>query len=979
MRRTRPRPGWRLCALLSVLLAAAHPLPGAGEAWIGFPEGFVSGASGRLRLELGGQPVSLSLDPGPSWDESGAHEVDVAPGILLRFQKPGAGRPWGGITARVLARGGGDLEARVEAVFTRLGGASPARFGPRGSQDVAFLGLGGGGGEVARGLFDPRANRGIDLGIVDESLELNLERLPDGAGAAVVVAGRVPRGRDVAIFAWREVASLFPSVTASTRVERQAGALSGWSLEDGAGPARAAEKLLASGLVPCGAYLEIGDGWQGKRPRFGGGSSRKWLAAAEDGAGDPSMPGGLASDLARLEELGFRHGLWIVPHGEGDADLFRNRPQAFVRDKRGDPVPGGLLGPYVIDGTSADGAAHLADLFGILRARGASVFRLALLGEALRFYARERESLADPAQEPVEVLRRTLAAIRDGAGGGAVLAGDWDTPPELTGLLDAARPAVPDKDGVESLEREGLAAAGGYWRHRSAWWAECFPVTAWAHGASDVERREHDQSRILFAALTGRGLLVAPSKDAPPWTPGLLRASEPGADVAPIDLFAMEGLPRIWDLKTSGGSDLAGVFNWSALESAMISFSPRDLGIRLEKGESLIFFDAVREVYAGMGSGMREVFLLAGQSRLLVIRRALERPQVMARSGGFLASASGVADVEWDAVRRELSGRLLCSARKGEPGEVRVHIAHAPRWTASSAVGDGAPLLHSSSSGGTTLHLSPAGAAEASFRVAFTEAPEPPPAPAAARPSPSAVIAPPAKVRVSHDERERGPVIEWQGGADGPEWWRNVEGFAVLRDGIEAGRTRDMVFLDRGAIPGSSPVYTVAALIGSGGRGGMPDPARSAESAPVTFHFPEICESYIDGWSVASSRTPRGRPARMRSATGGPISIGGRRFERGIGTRAPSRIEYRLDGLPARFEASVGVDDAGQLQGSVVFVVEVDGEERYRGSRILGGAEPTAVSVFIGGGRLLALVVEDGGDGSDGDLADWADARVQHP
>jgi hypothetical protein len=51
--------------------------------------------------------------------------------------------------------------------------------------------------------------------------------------------------------------------------------------------------------------------------------------------------------------------------------------------------------------------------------------------------------------------------------------------------------------------------------------------------------------------------------------------------------------------------------------------------------------------------------------------------------------------------------------------------------------------------------------------------------------------------------------------------------------------------------------------------------------------------------------------------------------------------------------------------------------ERFRSRTIRGGPEePAPVRVSIAGGRILTLVVEDAGDGTEGDLADWGDARV---
>jgi alpha-galactosidase len=110
-----------------------------------------------------------------------------------------------------------------------------------------------------------------------------------------------------------------------------------------------------------------------------------------------------------------------------------------------------------------------------------------------------------------------------------------------------------------------------------------------------------------------------------------------------------------------------------------------------------------------------------------------------------------------------------------------------------------------------------------------------------------------------------------------------------------------------------------------------------------------------------------------------PIQIGTKQYERGLGTHANSEIVVRLDEPGGVFEAEVGVDNnydtAGQ-RGTVVFSVEVGGNEVFRSPLHKGGQEPVPVKVELGGAKNLVLRVNDGGDGIGWDQCDWADARV---
>src|SRR5512137_2381018 len=72
-----------------------------------------------------------------------------------------------------------------------------------------------------------------------------------------------------------------------------------------------------------------------------------------------------------------------------------------------------------------------------------------------------------------------------------------------------------------------------------------------------------------------------------------------------------------------------------------------------------------------------------------------------------------------------------------------------------------------------------------------------------------------------------------------------------------------------------------------------------------------------------------GIPERDRSVAKKHLSLGGRLFERGIGTHAGSVVWFDLAGAARMFYASVGVDDSSGGAGSVKFKVFGDGRSLY--------------------------------------------------
>ena len=120
------------------------------------------------------------------------------------------------------------------------------------------------------------------------------------------------------------------------------------------------------------------------------------------------------------------------------------------------------------------------------------------------------------------------------------------------------------------------------------------------------------------------------------------------------------------------------------------------------------------------------------------------------------------------------------------------------------------------------------------------------------------------------------------------------------------------------------------------------------------------------------------RPQARLSVEGNPISVGGTRHERGIGTYAASEWAIDLNGPAKRFTAWVGVDDEKQGCGSVVFRVTVDGRTAFDSGVIRIGEPPKPVDVDLTGAKRMRLLVTDAGDDYNCDHADWADAAVEY-
>ncbi|MFC1601918.1 NPCBM/NEW2 domain-containing protein, partial [Candidatus Sumerlaeota bacterium] len=108
------------------------------------------------------------------------------------------------------------------------------------------------------------------------------------------------------------------------------------------------------------------------------------------------------------------------------------------------------------------------------------------------------------------------------------------------------------------------------------------------------------------------------------------------------------------------------------------------------------------------------------------------------------------------------------------------------------------------------------------------------------------------------------------------------------------------------------------------------------------------------------------------SVDGEPLHIDWRRYDKGIGLRAPSELRYALKPEYRSFVAKVGVDRESGERGSVIFSVAIDGQTMDR-TALLRGKEESRFHVPIpAGAKTISLIVSDGGDGPEDDRANWA-------
>jgi len=155
-------------------------------------------------------------------------------------------------------------------------------------------------------------------------------------------------------------------------------------------------------------------------------------------------------------------------------------------------------------------------------------------------------------------------------------------------------------------------------------------------------------------------------------------------------------------------------------------------------------------------------------------------------------------------------------------------------------------------------------------------------------------------------------------------------------------------------------------------------------SAIASIRFLDGRTTYLsDLWPAESRLAPyfgpisATAPAQDQSAFGGPLSVRGRQYAKGLGTRSQSRITYELTGQFRLFQATAAIDDAAEGKGSVRFAVEADGARLWTSRLVTGSSRPLTVGPLdVTGKHRLTLIVEYGELADVDDWADWCDAVV---
>lgn len=136
---------------------------------------------------------------------------------------------------------------------------------------------------------------------------------------------------------------------------------------------------------------------------------------------------------------------------------------------------------------------------------------------------------------------------------------------------------------------------------------------------------------------------------------------------------------------------------------------------------------------------------------------------------------------------------------------------------------------------------------------------------------------------------------------------------------------------------------------------------------------------WLDDLGLSTVTQDWNKPRANQSVGGNPMKIGGKVFQRGVGTQARCWFPISLSGGGLSFTGSVGMDDEGigKASSSVEFIVQGDGKELWKSGAMRTGEPAREFLINLAGVKTVVLEVTNSGDKNQYDHADWVNAKFE--
>jgi hypothetical protein len=708
---------------------------------------------------------------------------------------------------------------------------------------------------------------------------------------------------------------------------------------------------IAANLKDFGAqYVQIDDGWQGAGGRDGG---RDWTAVNPE-----RFPKGMAELATHIKSLGLTPGLWLAPHGQSNPAFVTNHAGLFLHRQDGqlDASQQRWEGRYLLDPSTPESLDYFRDIFTRFTKWGYDYFKIDGQPTVSEEYRSKKQFLKNPSDDTDALYRKTLVAIRDAIGPDRYLLGCWGIPLEGAGIMNGSRTGGDVVLGWGGFHVSLRPTMQYYFLHNIVWYSD--PDVLLVRPPLTL-----DQARVwaTLQGLTGQAVMSSDRlMDLSDERVELLRRVYPATDIRPLDLFPNERNKRIWDLKVAHlgrNYDVVGVFNFDSAKTEPLRLNWSELGIPNDKPVHV--FDFWNQEYLGAWEQGMAVEVAPTSCRVLTLLPDNGKIQLISTSRhitqGWVDLVKFNSETRNSKSENEVAFSGASKVVKNDPYELRFAFPRGTNFVVNSAVARAGlsklPVKIFNHQGWAAVRFTSPRTQEINWEVEFAPAdyyhfPQSDPAGAFAE-------------RVGLD----GADLHWR-----EQYYLNA-GYQVYLDGKLLGYTPSATFPIRGLNPLSNYTAEVKTV--------WQDGKESPRVARVNISLASLVPTELSLTQIEPSRsTGRWRGFEIdEMLPGGPLSLGGKKYERGLNSFVNSEIEFDLKGLYEKFTALAGLDASAGDSAAKLSVIG-DGHELWHSGELKKSDEPKAIAIGISGIHKLILRSSTAGGQRTRAQADWVEPKV---
>ncbi len=375
---------------------------------------------------------------------------------------------------------------------------------------------------------------------------------------------------------------------------------------------------------------------------------------------------------------GMRLGVWIAPTNVAEtSETFKAHADRMLKDDNGKPRVNGKWywkpnpNCFELDATHPDAYRWMTETFARLTAAGVSYYKIdfiyASAGEQFRQH--------DPkTTRGWSALRRSMEAVRVGAGPDALIRYCLVPPLLAVGLADGAYGGADTLDAglngnIEVLRTNARSLAASYWIQDRLYHREVCDMSV--RMQADVE-----EVRMRLAMMALAGCSISFSDELQYLPPSRIRMMQqclpPGVPrMRPLDLFDRT-IPSVWAVRCKNAAEewhVIGLFNFeNKPEERSVDFA----AIGLPPDADALVFEFWEERLLGTHRKGLTLTLPPQTSRVLSLRRATGRPQVVGTDMHIAQGHHEITRLAWDDAARTLAGE--CRRAPGLTGRVFIHV-----------------------------------------------------------------------------------------------------------------------------------------------------------------------------------------------------------------------------------------------------------------------------------------------------------------